>query len=447
MTQSLAEYVSEFALMKYRIRVEVAWFQHLVQEGLVTDSSNNRVTLTDSENESLRNMWANFDDTASDWVKEKERETNHDIKAIEYFVKQFSPRQDLNEYFHVCCTSEDINNLSYALMFKDATEQLIFPTLANLRSTLIEFTKSGASVPMMSRTHGQPAPPTTLGKEMGNFTHRLHNHMKTLENLRFTGKCNGAVGNYNAHLVTFRGQNWLDISRRFVEGLGLEWNPYTTQIEPHDSVGRYLGQLTSVNTVLLVVARDMWDYISLGYFRGAVLDKEVGSSTMPHKVNPIQFENAEGNLGIANSLLLHLQHKLPISRFQRDLTDSTAMRNVGSALSYSLLAYQSLLQGFKRITVNAETISQDLDKHWEILAEPVIVMLNHFDIPQPRELLRKLTKNKSGMSRQDYFTLVSHIAENETLPPGLEAKLRALTPHNYVGLAPDLAANIESYLN
>jgi adenylosuccinate lyase len=441
----LTSYLSESGLIKYRIKVEISWFLHLASKGVLTTSQGIRVSLSPSDISKLNSLWQNFSLSDAEWVKQKEQETNHDLKAVEYFIKHRTHLPELKEYIHVCCTSEDINNLSYSLMFTDAMKDVIVPSLKELNTLLIRNAKKTADISMLSRTHGQPASPTTVGKEIANFSYRLSRRLNSLEGLKLLGKCNGAVGNYNAHVITFPDSDWLELSKSFVNSLGLDWNPYTTQIEPHDSVADLCAGVSNVNTILLDLCRDMWGYISLGYFKGAVKEKEVGSSTMPHKVNPIDFENAEGNLGIANSLLVHLQHKLPVSRFQRDLSDSTALRNVGSGLGCSYLAYKSIMRGFDRVSVNNEVVAQDLNSHWEVLAEPVQMILRKYGYDQPYELLKKLTRGLGYMKQEDYEQLILNIKQEYDLPSEIYEQLKALTPFNYVGLAKELAEKVEEF--
>lgn len=441
----LTSYLSESGLIKYRIKVEISWFLHLASKGVLTTSQGVPVSLSPSDISKLNSLWQNFSLSDAEWVKQKEQETNHDLKAVEYFIKYRTHLPELKEYIHVCCTSEDINNLSYSLMFTDAMKDVIVPSLKELNTVLIRNAKKTADIPMLSRTHGQPASPTTVGKEIANFSYRLSRRLNSLEGLKLLGKCNGAVGNYNAHVITFPSSDWLELSKSFVNSLGLDWNPYTTQIEPHDSVADLCAGVSNVNTILLDLCRDMWGYISLGYFKGAVKEKEVGSSTMPHKVNPIDFENAEGNLGIANSLLVHLQHKLPVSRFQRDLSDSTALRNVGSGLGCSYLAYKSIMRGFDRVSVNNEVVAQDLNSHWEVLAEPVQMILRKYGYDQPYELLKKLTRGLGYMKQEDYEQLVLNIKQEYDLPSEIYEQLKSLTPFNYVGLAKELAGKVDEF--
>lgn len=448
-TAPLREFYSESALMKYRARVEIAWFIHLSKHGLIYDRAGSAVRLTPSDTADLNSLWQSFQESDGVWVKDKERETNHDLKAVEYYLKSKMPERlkPLSEFFHVCCTSEDINNLSYALMMSDSVKEVVVPSATKVRDVLAGLAVQHANTAMLSRTHGQPASPTTLGKEMANFAYRANRQIGRIREVKLFGKCNGAVGNYNAHIVTYPGLNWLDISQEFVEGLGLHYNPYTTQIEPHDGVAELCGAVAQLNTVLLDLARDMWGYISLSYFKGAVRAKEVGSSTMPHKVNPIDFENAEGNLGIANALLTHLQHKLPISRFQRDLSDSTAIRNVGSSLGYSVLAYHSLIRGFDRASVNEPVISHDLDQHWEVLAEPVQMILRRHGFEQPYELLKELTRGKAAMGKSDYQALIQGIVAKLNLKKAIVEELTALTPEKYIGLAGIQATSLPKYFS
>lgn len=443
----LTPYLSESGLIKYRVKVEISWFLHLANQGILTDSSGAPVTLNSQDVSKLNSLWQNFTLSDAEWVKQKELETNHDLKAVEYFIKHRTHLPELKEYIHVCCTSEDINNLSYSLMFSDAMKDVMLPSLYDLNQVLVRNAKNTSAIPMLSRTHGQTASPTTIGKEFANFSYRLARRLQQLNNLKLLGKCNGAVGNYNAHIITFPNTDWLQVSQSFVNSLGLEWNPYTTQIEPHDSVADLCAGVSNVNTVLMDLCRDMWGYISLGYFKGAVREKEVGSSTMPHKVNPIDFENAEGNLGIANAVLIHLQHKLPVSRFQRDLSDSTALRNVGSGLGSSYLAYKSIMKGFDRVSVNNDIVSNDLNQHWEVLAEPVQMILRKYGYDSPYELLKKLTRGLQNMTKEDYGQLIFSIKKEYELPEEIYLQLKNLTPFSYVGLAKELADQVDVLSN
>ncbi|OMJ94552.1 hypothetical protein SteCoe_2192 [Stentor coeruleus] len=441
----LNEILSEAGLIKNRIRVEVSWFLHLAKSGIIRDSQGKEIFLTPDDISKLENLWKNFTISAAEWVKDKEKVTNHDLKAVEYYIKSHSHLKQHSEYFHILCTSEDINNLAYSLMFQQSVKDILLPTLNTLYVKLENLSCKYALVPMLSRTHGQPASPTTVGKEMANFAYRVKRQIKSLENINLTGKCNGAVGNFNVHIVTYPGLDWMQISKSFIESLGLSYNPYTTQIEPHDLVSELCGLVSLLNTILLDFSRDMWGYISLGYFKPLIKDSEVGSSTMPHKVNPIDFENAEGNLGVANALLQHLQHKLPISRFQRDLSDSTALRNVGVALGHSLLSYKSLLKGLDKLTVNQELLSNELNEHWEILAEPVQMILRKHHCDQPYELLKAHTRGKGNLNEEQYKTMINAIASEAKLDKIVISELLSLKPSNYIGLAGELAKGLKNH--
>ena len=441
----LSKYFSESALIKYRVKVEVCWLIHLAQNNILKDNSGKVLGLAPSDETKLNSLWKDFGVEGATWVKTKEKEVNHDLKAVEYFLKEHTHLQELKEYFHVCCTSEDINNLSYSLMVHEAVQQAVIPALESLVNNLQEIAALNSSTSMMSRTHGQPASPTTLGKEIANFAYRLSLQLRKLKQLKMSGKCNGAVGNYNSHVVTFPGVNWINLSQKFVEGLGLEWNPYTTQIEPHDCIAEMCSRVCHINTVLLDLCKDMWGYISLGYFLGEVKEKEVGSSTMPHKVNPIYFENAEGNLGVANAILKHLEEKLPVSRFQRDLSDSTALRNIGTGLGHCILSYKSIEAGFARLKVNEKKLKDELNQHWELLAEPVQMVLRRFGYEQPYELLKKFTRGKESLSREEYFELIQRIKEEYDLPGKIVAELESLKPETYIGYAEYLGSSVKKF--
>lgn len=443
MLDKLPELLSESGLIKNRIRVEVSWFLHLARLGIIKDSNGKGLCLSESNVSELDSLWKKFDLEAAEWVKNKEKETNHDLKAVEYYIKAHSSLKQYSEYFHILCTSEDINNLAYSLMFQESIREVVLPTLDKLYEKLEALATVNADVPMLSRTHGQPASPTTVGKEMANFAYRVKKQISKINSLELTGKCNGAVGNFNVHLVTFPDSDWLDVSKTFIEGLGLKYNPYTTQIEPHDIVSELCGLVSMVNTILLDLSRDMWGYISLGYFKPIIKDSEVGSSTMPHKVNPIDFENAEGNLGISNAILIHLQHKLPISRFQRDLSDSTAIRNVGVGLGHAIVAYKSLLKGLEKINVDHYVVDNELNKHWEILAEPVQMILRKYNYPQPYELLKAHTRGKGNITEKQYRELIEDIANKLKVEENVVKELQELTPSKYIGLAGVLAKNLK----
>ncbi|HWK52153.1 MAG TPA: adenylosuccinate lyase, partial [Steroidobacter sp.] len=370
-----------------------------------------------------------------------ERETNHDVKAVEYFVKSrldaVPAWRSRREFVHFACTSEDINNLSYALMLKEARDQVLLPRLDALLARLKTLAHANADVPMMSRTHGQPATPTTLGKEIANFVYRLQRQRLRFSAVTIEGKINGAVGNFNAHQVAYPQVDWPMLGARFVESLGLTWNPYTTQIEPHDWNAEYFDTLARVNTILIDLCRDFWGYISLGYFRQRVVAGEVGSSTMPHKVNPIDFENGEGNLGLANALLRFLADKLPISRWQRDLTDSTVLRNVGVAASHSLIAWRSIERGLERVDVDRERLAADLDANWELLAEPIQTVMRRFGVENAYEQLKSLTRGQ----RIDAVALRSFIA-GLAIPDEAKKALLELSPATYTGVAARLAREV-----
>lgn len=377
-------------------------------------------------------------------IKEIEKVTNHDIKAVEYYIKErmseASILSDFKEYVHFTCTSEDINNISYALMLSSARREVIGPEFKKLYTELAGLSEKTKSARMISRTHGQSATPTTMGKEIANYCYRLHKLNARAEDIQFTAKLNGAVGNYNAHLFAYPEIDWLDLSKTFVEGLGLEWAPYSTQIENHDSMCLYFAHVKHMNTVLVGLSRDFWHYISLGYFKQRTVKGEVGSSTMPHKVNPIDFENAEGNLGLANALLGHFTDKLPISRYQRDLSDSTVLRNMGQALGYSLLATSSLRKGLSRVDANAELMAQELDSHWELLAEPIQMYLRRHNVADPYEKMKELTRgSKVDEAKMRQFIDTLEVSED------VKQKLRSLRPGSYLGHAERLASELSSY--
>ena len=428
---------SEAGLVRARVRVEAAWLQALAAcPGIVELRG-----LTASDLAAVAQVAAEFGDEDAAAVKAIERETNHDVKAVEYYIKgrlanhpAWKPRL---EFVHFACTSEDINNLAYALMCLDARERVLLPRLEGLAATLRAMAHAHADDAMMSRTHGQPATPTTLGKEVAVFVHRLRRCIEQLRAVRILGKANGAVGNYNAHLSAYPDVDWPALSRRLVEGLGLQWNPYTTQIEPHDWMAEYFDALARANTVLVDLCRDFWGYISVGCFRQKVVAGEVGSSTMPHKVNPIDFENAEGNFGVANALLRFMAEKLPVSRWQRDLTDSTVQRNVGVALAHTDLAIQSVSRGLARLEVDREHLAAELDANWELLAEPVQTVMRRHAVPEAYEQLKALTRGR----RLDATALAAFI-DGLPIPEEEKSRLRALSPATYLGLAARLAREI-----
>jgi len=435
--ESLRAYFSEHALIRNRVRVELAWLRALAADPgireLKTFSAPTRVALD--------RLLEDFSEHDSERIKAIELEINHDVKAIEYWLRgKLGASREVKkalEFVHFACTSEDINNLSYALMLQESRARVMLPKLDALISTLRAMAHRYATQPMLSRTHGQPASPSTLGKEIANFVHRLRRARERIAAVRILGKANGAVGNYNAHLVAYPGLDWERFSRRFVERLGLEFNPYTTQIEPHDWIAELLDAYARANTILLGMDRDLWAYVSIGYFRQKPKAGEVGSSTMPHKVNPIDFENSEGNLGIANALLRHLADKLPVSRWQRDLTDSTALRNAGNALGHTLLAYASCLRGLGKLEADPRRLAEDLDANWEVLAEPIQQIMRRHGVPQAYEKLKELTRGK----RLDRRRLAAFIRSLD-LPAASKRRLLALTPAAYTGLAAELAERV-----
>jgi adenylosuccinate lyase len=374
-------------------------------------------------------------------IKAIEATTNHDVKAVEYFIKEkIGDHTDLakaKEFVHFACTSEDINNLAYALMLRDARDGVLLPMLDKLIHTLRQMAHALAAQPMLSRTHGQTASPTTLGKEIANVIARLERQRQQIAAVELTGKINGAVGNYNAHVIAYPETDWPALSKRFVESLGLVWNPYTTQIEPHDGIAELCDAIRRINTILIDLCRDLWGYVSLGYFKQALKPGEVGSSTMPHKVNPIDFENAEGNFGVANSLFAHFAEKLPISRWQRDLTDSTVLRAVGTAFGHTQIALESLLRGLAKLNANPERLAADLDANWEVLAEAVQTVMRRYGLPEPYEQLKALTRGQ-GITRESLRTFIESLA----LPTDAKQRLLALTPATYTGLAAKLAGQI-----
>ncbi len=427
---ALQPLVSEFGLIKNRVKVEIEWFKFLFSKpelGLPT--------LNAAEISILDEIVANFSPAAAARIKEIEATTNHDVKAVEYYIKeQIASHERLNDYrefIHFACTSEDINNTSYALMLKESIGEVVLPRLNNLQEALIKLAQDTKHVPLMARTHGQPATPTTVGKEIYNFVHRLGRQIKQLQQQEFLAKMNGAVGNYNAHLAAYPEVAWDKLSQEFIErNLGLTFNPFTIQIEPHDYQAEIYDSLRRINTILIDFARDIWGYISLNYFKQKVKAGEIGSSTMPHKVNPIDFENAEGNLGLANAILGFLAEKLPLSRFQRDLTDSTVQRNIGVGLGYLVLALSSLTKGITKLELNPATIAADLDNNWELLAEPIQTVMRKYRIDNAYELLKDLTRGKKVTAES-----LREFIRGLPLPEDEVARLLTMTPANYIGLA------------
>ncbi len=427
--------LSEMGLIKHRLAVEVAWFIALSQHQAIEELP----VLNEKQCTALNSLISNFSVDDAQAVKEIEKTTNHDVKAVEYFLKDKMKSLGFSnahcEFIHFACTSEDINNLAYARMLKVARDEVILPHLEKLLVLGKKMARMFAEQPMLSRTHGQPASPTTMGKEMANVFARIEKAMADLKACTFPGKLNGAVGNYNAHFSAYPNAPWPQIAKDLIEGMGLEYNPYTIQIEPHDGMARFSDALRRLNVVWLDFARDIWGYISLGYFKQKVIAGEVGSSTMPHKVNPIDFENAEGNIGLANALLDHLSNKLPVSRFQRDLTDSTVLRNWGMALGYTLIAQKSLEKGMGKLELNAARVDEDIDAAWEVLAEPVQTVMRRYGIENPYEQLKALTRGQAITQKH----LQQFVSDLE-LPAGAKERLLKLTPRSYLGNAHQVAA-------
>lgn len=435
-TTDLRPIFSEFGLIRNRVIVEIRWLQKLAQTKEIFEVPE----FSASANNLLNSIVDNFSEEDALRVKEIERTTNHDVKAVEYMIKEkFADNEELlaiNEFVHFACTSEDINNLSHALMLKDGLHVML-PLLEQLEDEIAQRAKTFANQPMLSRTHGQTASPTTVGKEMANVAYRLRRQIKQLKGTEFLGKINGAVGNYNAHISAYPDVDWEIHAKTFINDLGLSFNPYTTQIEPHDYIAEMFDAFCRFNTILIDFDRDIWAYISNGYFKQKTIAGEVGSSTMPHKVNPIDFENSEGNLGIANAIMQHLASKLPISRWQRDLTDSTVLRNMGVGLAYSSIAYQSTLKGLSKLELNKAVIDADLDNAWEILAEPIQTVMRRYGIEKPYEKLKELTRG-NDMSQ----TTITEFIDGLDMPEQAKAELKKLTPHNYIGNAIEQAKRI-----
>jgi len=427
---------SEYGLIKYRTTVEVRWLQKLAEMDSIAEVPN----LSNAANEFLDNILAAFDEDAASRVKTIEATTNHDVKAVEYFLKEsIAENAELNavsEFIHFACTSEDINNLSYGLMLTEA-RAVVSQWMTQVIQAIRDMAHEYAELPMLSRTHGQPASPTTLGKEMANVVARLRRQLSQFEAVEILGKINGAVGNYNAHLSAYADVDWAATAQEFVTDLGLTWNAYTTQIEPHDYVAEYFDAITRFNIILLDFDRDIWAYISIGHFKQKTIAGEVGSSTMPHKVNPIDFENSEGNLGIANALFTHLGQKLPVSRWQRDLSDSTALRSLGMGVAHSLIAYQASLKGISKLEANADNLAADLDANWEVLAEPIQTVMRRYGIEKPYEKLKELTRGR----RINQADLIEFIDSLE-LSDSVKDQLKKMTPANYIGNAIEQAKNI-----
>ena len=433
----LRAYFTESSLIRYRLKVEVEWLIALAAAAELAEIP----PFTAEATAFLRSLVTEFSDSDGERVKAIEAETNHDVKAIEYWIKERAKdRADIAasaEFIHFACTSEDINNLAYALAVEEARAKAVLPAIDAVIGKLRDMAHANAGVPMLARTHGQPATPTTLGKELANVVHRMRRARERVAAVRMPGKINGATGNFNAHLAAFPAFDWEGFSRRFVEAMGLEFNPYTIQIEPHDGLAEVFDALARANTILLDLDRDIWGYVSVGYFRQRLKAGEVGSSTMPHKVNPIDFENSEGNVGVANALLRHLSDKLPVSRWQRDLSDSTALRNVGAAFGHTILAWKSCLRGLGKLEVEASRLAADLDSNWEVLAEAIQTVMRRHGVPGAYEQLKALTRGK-GIDREALRAFVEGLA----IPEPDRRRLLAMTPASYTGLAEDLARRI-----
>jgi adenylosuccinate lyase len=435
---ALRPWLSESAFMKQRVFVEIHWLLALGSSGLADVPA-----ISKADADFLLSLANAFTDADAQRIKEIEAVTNHDVKAVEYFLKEkVSGRPDLlkaSEFIHFACTSEDINNTAHGLMLRGARDTVLLPQLRKIHDALTELALANASVPMLSRTHGQPASPTTLGKEIANIAKRLERAIAAIAAVPLLGKMNGAVGNYNAHLSAYPDFDWEKFAREVVEQrLGLQFNPYTIQIEPHDGMAELFDAIARANTILLDMDRDFWAYISLGYFKQRTKAGEIGSSTMPHKVNPIDFENSEGNLGVANALLRHLAEKLPLSRWQRDLTDSTVLRNLGPAFGHSVLAYDSAMRGIGKLEVNTAAIAADLDACWEVLAEPVQTVMRRYGIENPYEQLKELTRGK-GINQADLQVFIRGLA----IPDDAKARLLEMTPSSYLGKAVELAQRLK----
>ncbi len=436
--EPLRDYFSEFGLIRFRVLIEIEWLKALAaQPDIAEIAAFSAATLTQ-----LDEINRNFSEADAAAIKAIERVTNHDVKAVEYWLrdqlKSNPETADKLEFIHFACTSEDINNLSHALMLKDARAAVMLPALSGIITRLRQLAHQLADLPMLCRTHGQTATPSSMGKEMANVVYRLQRAQQRLANVEILGKINGAVGNYNAHLSAYPNVDWEGFAQRFVEARGITFNPYTIQIEPHDYMAELFDAYARINTILIDLDRDVWGYISLGYFKQKVIAGEVGSSTMPHKVNPIDFENSEGNFGLANALLKHLAEKLPISRWQRDLTDSTVLRNMGVAQGYTLLGYESLLKGLNKLEINAQRVTDDLNASWEVLAEPIQTVMRRYNIENAYDKLKELTRGQSGINRDSLAAFISKL----DIPEDEKQRLLTLSPATYIGKAAELAKRI-----
>lgn len=436
-TAQLRPIFSEYGLIRHRVLVEVRWLQHLAAEKAITE-----VPAFSAETQKLLDgLVENFNEQDALRVKEIESTTNHDVKAVEYLLKEKiegnKELEAVNEFIHFACTSEDINNLSHALMLGEARDTVLLKLIDELTSALKTLAKELAEQPMLAHTHGQPASPTTVGKEIANVVYRLQRQIQQIKAVPLMGKLNGAVGNYNAHLSAYPDLNWADISKNFIESLGLEQNPYTIQIEPHDYMAELFDAFSRFNNIVMDFDRDIWTYISMGFFKQKTIAGEVGSSTMPHKVNPIDFENSEGNIGIANAIFSHLSAKLPISRMQRDLTDSTVLRNLGVGLAHCMIAYQSTLRGISKLQVNPDALNKTLDNNWEVLAEPIQTVMRRYGIEKPYEKLKELTRGQR-VTEEDFKAFITNL----DIPQEAKDQLISLTPMSYIGNAVEQAMAI-----
>lgn len=436
-TTVLRTIFSEFGLLKFRITVEVRWLQKLAANPQITEVP----LLSKKANDYLDKIVTEFNLEDAQRIKEIERTTNHDVKAVEYFLKEkaevMPELTNVTEFIHFACTSEDINNLSHALMLKTARENVLLPEWQHLIDEITRLAHAYKAIPLLSRTHGQPASPSTVGKEMANVVYRLRRQFKQLQQIDILGKINGAVGNYNAHLSAYPNIDWHKYSEEFVTGLGIQWNPYTTQIEPHDYIAEYFDCIVRFNTIIIDFDRDLWGYIALNHFKQRTIAGEIGSSTMPHKVNPIDFENSEGNLGLANAIMTHLGQKLPISRWQRDLTDSTVLRNLGVGIGYCLIAYAATCKGISKLEVNEAHLRDELNQNWEVLAEPIQTVMRRYGIEKPYEKLKELTRGK----RVDEQSIREFIA-NLAIPAEEKNRLQKFTPATYIGAATELVEKL-----
>jgi len=428
---------SEYGLIRHRVQVEVRWLQALANEAAIAEVP----TLGEHANNLLNNIVEKFSEEDAQRIKNIERTTNHDVKAVEYFLKEKitgnTELEAISEFIHFACTSEDINNLSHALMLTQGRNQVMLAQMDDVISTMKKLAHELAEQPMLCRTHGQPASPSTMGKELANVVYRLQRQREQVAAVKLLGKINGAVGNYNAHLSAYPDFDWAGFAQKFIESLGITYNPYTIQIEPHDYMAELFDAIARFNTILIDISRDIWGYISVGYFKQKTIAGEIGSSTMPHKVNPIDFENAEGNLGIANALFNHLSMKLPISRWQRDLTDSTVLRTLGVGFAHSSIAYQSALRGMSKLEINPPALEADLDGNWEVLAEPIQTVMRRYGIEEPYEKLKELTRGK----RVDQKIMQAFV-QNLDIPQAAKDQLMEMTPMNYIGNAVEQTKNI-----